>query len=506
MIAADLTSLAFAIDQLQLLPGNPRRGDIEAVKRSLDAFGQRKPIVVRRSDNVVIAGNHTLQAAQALGWDEIAVVWVDDDDVTSKAFALADNRTAELGDYDEEALADLINDVGSLNPGLLESSGWDDKAVQELLDRVEQIELPTDVDDVPKDVPAVSKLGDVWLLGKHRVMCGDSTDKNNVAKLMNGNTAQLLHADPPYGMGKENDGVLNDNLYASKLDKFQMDWWNTCRKFLDDNASAYIWGNPEDLWRLWYVGGLKDSERLTMRNEIVWVKPSGFGQSSELMRSYSPNTERCLFFMLGEQGFNNNADNYWEGWEPIRSYLDGERVKSGLTTDQCNKICGKTTMTQSAFTKGGFRLILEEDYNKLKEASKGNAFNKDFDALKQDYDALKQDFYSTRAFFDNAHDNMNEVWEFQKVSGAERYGHATPKPVEMIARVFKSSAPANSITLEPFGGSGSTLMAAQETNRIAYLMELDPNYVDVICARFQKLTGMLPVSESSGKVHDFLNV
>jgi DNA modification methylase len=506
MIAADLTSLAFAIDQLQLLPGNPRRGDIEAVKRSLDAFGQRKPIVVRRSDNVVIAGNHTLQAAQALGWDEIAVVWVDDDDVTSKAFALADNRTAELGDYDEEALADLINDVGSLNPGLLESSGWDDKAVQELLDRVEQIELPTDVDDVPKDVPAVSKLGDVWLLGKHRVMCGDSTDKNNVAKLMNGNTAQLLHADPPYGMGKENDGVLNDNLYASKLDKFQMDWWNTCRKFLDDNASAYIWGNPEDLWRLWYVGGLKDSERLTMRNEIVWVKPSGFGQSSELMRSYSPNTERCLFFMLGEQGFNNNADNYWEGWEPIRSYLDGERVKSGLTTDQCNKICGKTNMTQSAFTKGGFRLILEEDYNKLKEASKGNAFNKDFDALKQDYDALKQDFYSTRAFFDNAHDNMNEVWEFQKVSGAERYGHATPKPVEMIARVFKSSAPANSITLEPFGGSGSTLMAAQETNRIAYLMELDPNYVDVICARFQKLTGMLPVSESSGKVHDFLNV
>jgi predicted phage terminase large subunit-like protein len=110
-------------------------------------------------------------------------------------------------------LADLINDVGSLNPGLLESSGWDDKAVQELLDRVEQIELPTDVDDVPEDVPAVSKLGDVWLLGKHRVMCGDSTDKNNVAKLMNGNTAQLLHADPPYGMGKENDGVLNDNLY-----------------------------------------------------------------------------------------------------------------------------------------------------------------------------------------------------------------------------------------------------------------------------------------------------
>jgi DNA modification methylase len=506
MIQNDLQNLAHPITELQLLPGNPRRGDIEAVKRSLEAFGQRKPIVVRRSDSVVIAGNHTLQAAQALGWDEIAVVWVDDDEVTSKAFALADNRTAELGDYDEEALADLINDVGSLNPGLLESSGWDDKAVKELLDRVEQIELPTDMDDVPEDVVGVSKLGDVWLLGDHRVMCGDSTDKNNLAKLMNNKTAQLLHADPPYGMGKENDGVLNDNLYANKLDEFHMDWWKVCRKFLDDNASAYIWGNPEDLWRLWYVGGLKDSEKLTMRNEIVWVKPVGFGQTSELMRSYSPNTERCLFFMLGEQGFNNNANNYWEGWEPIRSYLDGERVKSGLTTDECNKICGKTNMTQSAFTRGGFRLILKEDYDKLQDACNGKAFKKNYEIIKEEYNLLKERFLSTRAYFENSHDNMNEVWEFGKVSGAERYGHATPKPVEMIARVFKSSAPIDSITLEPFGGSGSTLIAAQETNRVAYLMELDPHYVDVICARYQKVTGVLPVLESSGKVHDFLNV
>jgi ParB-like chromosome segregation protein Spo0J len=199
----DVSSVA--ISSLEAYPTNPRRGDIEAVKRSLDAFGQRKPIVVRRSDNVVIAGNHTLQAAQALGWDEIAVVWVDDDDVTSKAFALADNRTAELGDYDEEALADLINDVGSLNPGLLESSGWDDKAVQELLDRVEQVELPSDVDEVPEDVPAVSKLGDTWLLGKHRVMCGDSTNQSSVLTLINNQSINGVFTDPPYGINIEGD-------------------------------------------------------------------------------------------------------------------------------------------------------------------------------------------------------------------------------------------------------------------------------------------------------------
>jgi site-specific DNA-methyltransferase (adenine-specific) len=98
---------------------------------------------------------------------------------------------------------------------------------------------------------------------------------------------------------------------------------------------------------------------------------------------------------------------------------------------------------------------------------------------------------------------MVEVFEFNSVSGAERHGHATPKPVKMMCRVFKSSAPKDSITLEPFGGSGSTLIAAHETNRVAYLMELDPHYVDVICARFQKHTGVLPVLESDGLAHDF---
>ena len=98
---------------------------------------------------------------------------------------------------------------------------------------------------------------------------------------------------------------------------------------------------------------------------------------------------------------------------------------------------------------------------------------------------------------------MNEVWEFQKVSGAERYDHATPKPVEMMCRVFKSSAPVGSITLEPFGGSGSTLIAAQQTNHTCYTMELDPHYVDVICARYQKHTGNQPILEATGEAHDF---
>jgi DNA modification methylase len=306
---------------------------------------------------------------------------------------------------------------------------------------------------------------------------------------MDGKKAVLLHADPPYGMGKESEGVENDNLYREKLDAFQMQWWAAFRRYLEDNASAYIWGNPEDLWRFWYAGGLRDSERLTFRNEIVWDKKYGHGMASGNKRQFATVTERALFFMLGEQGFNNNADNYWEGWEPIRSYLDGERKRSGLTTDQCNKICDKQNMTQSAFTKGGFRLILREDYEKLRDATNGDAFKREYDNLKREYSDLKRQFYATRAFFDNTHDNMTDVWSYPRVMGEERFGHATPKPVEMAVRAIKSSSPINSVVVEPFGGSGTTLIAAEKLGRRCFGMEISPQYCDVIVERWENLTG-----------------
>lgn len=112
-IADDLRSLAFPVANLKLLPGNPRRGDVDAVARSYERFGQRKPIVARRSDMTVIAGNHQLQAAQRLGWTHVAVVWTDDDDLTAKAFALADNRTSDLGTYDSSSLLDLLSQVAA---------------------------------------------------------------------------------------------------------------------------------------------------------------------------------------------------------------------------------------------------------------------------------------------------------------------------------------------------------------------------------------------------------
>ena len=301
------------------------------------------------------------------------------------------------------------------------------------------------------------ELGQMWQLGEHRIICGDCTDAAVVERVMGGEKAVLLHADPPYGMGKEKDGIANDNLYREELDAFQMAWWRACRSSLEDNASVYIWGNAPDLWRLWY-SELRDSERLTVRNEIVWKKEGAQGVGSDRHRMYPTTSERCLFFVLGEQGFNNNADNYWDGWESIRFYLAGEAEKVGLDNKKLKKICG-VGMYSHWFGKSQWELITENHYKELQ-----NAFN-EYDTFKKEYDKLKKEFYATRAYFDNTHENMTDVWQFGRVFGDDRYGHATPKPVEMIERVVKTSARVGDLVLVPFGGTSPELIAAENLGR-----------------------------------------
>jgi DNA modification methylase len=293
---------------------------------------------------------------------------------------------------------------------------------------------------------------------------------------MGGEKAQLIHADPPYGMGKENEGIANDNLYRDKLDVFQMQWWKAARPHVEDNASAYIWGNAEDLWRLWYRGGLADSERVTFRNEVVWDKGGGgFGVGTEAQRCYFPE-EHCLFFMLGEQGFNNNSDNYWEGWEGMRGYLESEMKRCGWSVSDLNRITG-TQMGSHWVTKSQWVLITEQHYKKIQEAAREHA------AFKREHDELKRDYYSTRAYFDNTHDNMTDVWEFGRVTGDDRHGHATPKPVDMVARAIKSSCPEGGITYAPFAGTSPEIVACQNTGRKCYTSELSPAYGAVILQR-----------------------
>lgn len=141
-IISDLEPLAYPIDKLELLPGNPRRGNVAAVVASYEQFGQRKPIVGRKHEGsdrgVITAGNTQLQAARQLGWTHIAVAWADDDDKTAAAFALADNRTHDLGEYDNEDLLKMLDEIQDF-PDLLDASGYDLMDRQDLLDALDSI-------------------------------------------------------------------------------------------------------------------------------------------------------------------------------------------------------------------------------------------------------------------------------------------------------------------------------------------------------------------------------
>ncbi len=490
---------------------NPRKitdQAIAAVAGSLKEFGFRQPIVVD-AEGVIIAGHTRLLAAQRLGMEEVPVhVAHDMSPEQAQAYRLVDNRAGEFSEWD----SDLLKlELGSLADFDLSFAGFE-KLLEDMptIPAVPVVEEMTggQRDQVPEviDGDAKSQRGEVYELGPHRLMCGDSTSEEDVHALIGDEQAPLIHADPPYGMGKESDGVENDNLYREKLDTFQMAWWRAWRRYLLNNGSAYIWGNAEDLWRLWYSGGLAASERITFRNEIVWDKESGMGMNSETHRQYATATERCLFFMLGEQGFGNvNKEDYWEGFEPIRSYLEAQAKENGWGAKEINALCG-VQMYGHWFSKSQWVMIPEKHYLTLQKAAHGY-FAKPYAELRALYDggtttgghlAAKQEFYGTRAYFDNVHDNMRDVWQFARVTGEDRHGHATPKPVDLTARCIKSSAPKGGIVLEPFGGSGSTLIAAAVSGRVCRTMEITPNYCDVIRRRWTKFAKDNGVAPGSG--------
>ena len=494
-------------------PANARKHDarnLEAIRASLRRFGQQHPLIVDRS-GVVVAGNGRLEAMRAEGWEDCMVIYTELEGADRAAFAIADNRTAELAEWEDEVLRQTL---ASIDDELRTAAGFIDEEFAALTEDIGN-EAESEIPEAPEaKVDRAAELlekwwvqrGDLWLLGEHRLLCGDSTSADQVARLFGDETATMVHADPPYGMGKEKDGVANDNLYREKLDAFQMEWWSAWRSRLADNGSAYIWGNAPDLWRLWYCGGLADSERLTMRNEVVWDKGGAAAggvslEGSEGPRKYPLSTERCLFFMLGEQGFNINADNYWEGWEPIRAYLVEQFERCGWKTKGVAEWLGVNPRTVDHWvSRSQWAFITEEHYRKVQKAAREHdAFKREYDELKREHDELKREhddlkreFYATRAYFDNTHDNMTDVWSFGRVVGDERHGHATPKPVQMVARAILSSSREGDIVSMPFGGTGPELIAAEQLGRKCYGMELEPAYCAVILERASEM-GLTPV-------------
>lgn len=415
-IAEQLRPLAVAIENIELLPGNPRKGDIEAVARSYKTFGQRKPIVVKKTGEnehgqtgIVIAGNHQLQAAKRLGWDKIAAIFVDDDEDTAKAYALADNRTAELGGYDPAALEKLVEELRESNPDLLGATGWTDDDLAEIIGG-SLTDKKTQANDKvpPMPIRVTTKPGDIWELGKHKLICGDSTDPKTFDKLMGKERAQLLFTDPPWNVnygGNDNPRykhrtIENDNMDAAEWAKFVSGFTARFKEYTKPGAPAYVVMSAQEWPSI--DKGMRDAG-FHWSCTIIWVKDRLVLSRKDYHTQYEP-----LWV-----GHNGPFDPIWYGW------------------------------------------------------------NEDAPRLAQILDRTQSD-----------------VWLVDRPHRSDL--HPTTKPIELVMRAVENSSKPGAIVLDPFGGSGSTLMACDATGRIARTIELDPAYCDVIARRYQEATGELP--------------
>lgn len=472
------------INEIIPYKNNPRKNDdaVEDVANSIKEFGFKVPIVIDKN-NEIVAGHTRYKASKKLGLEEVPCIIAEDlSEEQIKAFRLADNKVSEKAEWDLDILNEELGNFETID---MSDFGFDiDLGLEE-----EQEIVEDEVPDVPEEPKA--KLGDIYRLGRHFLMCGDSTSEEDVAKLMNGVKADMVFTDPPYGMKKENDGVANDNLNYDDLLEFNEKWIPITFNNLKDNGSWYCWGIDEPLMDIYsnILKPMAKQNKITFRNLITWDKGIGKGQLFSECRMYPRADEKCLFVQVGIQCLTLNADQYWEEYEPIRKYLYDERIKCGWDIPTMKTIAGHSDKSRDHWTsKSQWNLPTKDVYIKFQNWAKEH----NIEAFTKEYEKLREEYEKLRAYFDNTHDNMNNVWHFSKTSGEEREsagGHATPKPIALCSRAIKSSSRENENVLDVFGGSGSTLIACEQLNRNCYVMELEPKWVDVIIQRWENFTG-----------------
>jgi DNA modification methylase len=243
MIIDSLKHLAMPIDSLSLDPSNARRHparNLDMIKSSLSKFGQRRALVVQRDGMIVRSGNGTLLAAKALGWTEIAAAVVDDDNATAIQYAIADNRTAELAEWEDETLGLLLD---GMDQEIRDSIGFDEAEFNELMDGLVPKEVTQDeVPETPAD--PITKPATLWVMGNHRLLCGDSTRPEDVKRLMDGKRADLLLTDPPYNVDYEGGNglkIANDSMPDQQFRQFLTAAFRCAFDTLKPGASFYVW-------------------------------------------------------------------------------------------------------------------------------------------------------------------------------------------------------------------------------------------------------------------------
>jgi site-specific DNA-methyltransferase (adenine-specific) len=406
--------ISLPVSEVRPYEKNPRKNAeaVKYVKASIEKFGFKVPIVID-SNRVVVCGHTRLMAAKSLGMAEVPCIMASDlTDEQIKAFRLADNKVGEFAKWDYSLLGAELSDIASMSDIDMGEFGFD-------LDSEEEPEIKED--EVPEEVESVCKRGEIWQLGEHRLMCGDSTKREDVAKLMNGELAHLWLTDPPYNVAIENSQgmtIQNDSMASDDFRKFLIGAFDAANSVMAKGCPFYIWFATRE--HMNFEGALNDVG-LQVRQELIWNK-----NSIVLGRShYQWKHEPCLYG--------------WKG-DSCRYFID-RRDRATVIEDE-----------------------EEIDIDKMKK-----------DEMKE----LLHKIYESKI--------PTTVINCPKPT--KDADHPTMKPVRLFGYQMQNSSRQGDIILDTFGGSGTTIVAAEQLDRKARLMELDPHYCDVIIARWEKLTG-----------------
>ncbi len=364
----------------KLKPGD---SEYEKIKKSIEEFGFADALVVNK-DMTIIGGHQRLTVAMELGYTEVPCTVVDIDKTREKALNIALNKIT--GAWDEALLAELLKDIDAsgLSPMM---TGFEPPEMEQLFNKVASREVSEDEFDVESELkkPTISKLGDLWHLGRHSVICGDSTGEETYKVLMEGVKANVVVTDPPYNVDVEETAgkIMNDNMADQDFYKFLLAAYTRMHENLADDGSIYVF--HADTEGLNFRKAFKDAG-FYLSGCCIWKK-----NALVLGRSpYQWQHEPCLF-----------------GW-------------------------------------------------------KANG---------------KHEWYSDR--------KQTTIWEYDRPKASK--DHPTMKPVQLMAYPIRNSSMTNGIVLDPFLGSGSTLVACEETDRVCRGVELDPKFVDVIVKRYIEL-------------------
>lgn len=400
-----------SISELSPAEYNPREispHDFEALKRSLREFGFVDPVICRMANKAIIGGHKRVEAAIALGIKKVPVILTDVTEEQAKILNLALNRIS--GEWDKDKLKALFTDLNNLQLDL-SLTGFLPEEISQLLDFTKEDDYKA-----PEDLPTRTALGEVWLLGNHRLLCGDATKKEDVEKLVDGKKVQVVFTDPPYNVDYESAAgsgyaegkyahpkILNDNLSDEKYKEFLVASLSNALSVMDESGCIYLFFGMvyQPLVRKAFEeAGFKYGQVL------IWLKDRfAFGQGHDFHYCYEP--------MI--YGWKKEGTKHW--------------------------------------------------------------FNQYFSNAADVIALGKEEFLE-----------QLDVW-YEQRDALNDYVHPTQKPVRLAERGLKKSTKPEDGVLDLFGGSGSTLMACEQTNRVCYMMELDPYYCDVILDRWEKFTG-----------------